>query len=490
MQSTFIDITILNKENWNKSLYKNFLNSCNQKEFLQSQVPFFHAVESFPRMLLQLASMIHTSEERLLVIENLWEEHGNGDTNTFHTTTFKEHLYALGFNKDDDEYIKNPYVSDWIDGILNMGMDLEDMGTYLAGVEYMYAVISEDISDYILSLQLDKPSPHYHKHAELDWDHGHELLDVVLGCGGDINKDIFKQAQLDFIQMFDKLTILTEKELKNVAKMPVSFYYIREDSNIEIEAIKTLNQTDVKVFSVCSGGEHILEMINNKDKLFFIDLIDVNDAQLDVFKNKLSSNYINTKGEGKFEYLFSFLKTMLFMEDCAHDKHYILENLDKLKYLTNIVFSRENLNIVFTENATKYSSSNFADHFFNAFIDSLISDNINAQNIFFDTPILNNQNYDSNKNYKISYEVSDIDCYDFKCRYDVINLSNVGDWMPTEEFACIIKKAQEALNDGGILIVRKLLGDYSLKGMLSGFSEVTNHLDNTHFYSECCVARK
>ncbi len=83
---------------WQGSKYLTFLAKANREELQRSQVPFYYAVEAFPLLLLKLASQITNEGARYLIVENIWEEHGQGDQNKFHTQTFKTHLAALGFN--------------------------------------------------------------------------------------------------------------------------------------------------------------------------------------------------------------------------------------------------------------------------------------------------------------------------------------------------------------------------------------------------------
>lgn len=62
-----------NNNGWNNHKFHSFLSNATQQEFLQSQIPFFYAVQAFPRALALLASKIENSHDRLLVIENLYE---------------------------------------------------------------------------------------------------------------------------------------------------------------------------------------------------------------------------------------------------------------------------------------------------------------------------------------------------------------------------------------------------------------------------------
>jgi hypothetical protein len=478
-----MNLTLSNKEVWEKSLYYKFLKNSNKLEFLNSQIPFYRAVEAFPRMLLKLAALIETSEERFLVIENIWEEHGNGENKLYHTKTFNNHLKALGYQEKD--FYKNPFVEEWINTILNSKLNISQLGSLIGGIEYIYAVISEDIANKIETFNLNKESTHYAKHSELDWSHGQELLDVVVKCKQDVNYELFEKAQIDFINLFNLLASPTEKELQKVSKEPVSFFYSREDSNIGLKAISKLNRKNLNIFSICSGGEHILEYIDTFDNLN-IDIFDLNKNQIDVFKNKLNGN--KQKDFGKFEYFFYYLRKQLNCNNIITHSD-IIDNYSKLVFLTKNIFSRKNLNIVFTEEATKYSKNDFDMHFYEAFIRSIIKNNRNAINIFQNIPLLKTFKHNL-KNNTLNYIVSDLINYDFNKKYDVIDISNVGDWMNIEDFRKIIDNAYNSLNKDGILISRKLLGDYQLSKELLKFNNIENIQDETFFYSETCIVTK
>jgi hypothetical protein len=488
-----IKTTLENKILWESSGYKDFLKYCSKEEFLQSQTPFYYAVESFPLMLIILASKIKSSKERLLVIENIWEEHGNGDVNNFHTETFKQHLESLGMEKnylDDKISSENPYVEEWISSVLNSDMSLESLGSYLSGVEYIYAVISEDIALFIDTIELEKESVHYQKHSKLDWSHGQELLDVVRNCDLKIDNDTFINGQKDLINLFSKLACPTEVKLKKVSLNPVSFFYSREDSGTELFALNSIKKKNVNIFSICSGGEHILKYLSDSDKTLSIDLFDINESQISVFKNKLLN--IEQEVTGKFESLFCEFRKLLPGEGLI-EKRDLLANKDKIKYATSVVFSRRNLNIVFSDSATKYTVKDFSEHFYNAFIESLEKDHINALNVFYGLPFChdNSFKFDVKKTYnEINYIVSDMSGYAFVRDYDLIDLSNIGDWMELSDYQVIVDKAYKALANNGQLIVRKLLGDYSLKDTLDSFDCVLSFDDKTKFYTECYIAIK
>ena len=74
-------------------------------------------------------------------------------------------------------------------------------------------------------------------------------------------------------------------------------------------------------------------------------------------------------------------------------------------------------------------------------------------------------------------------------KYDIIDISNIGDWMTQEEFSNVINNVKTMMNPKAHLMARKLLGDYSLEKILSnhGF-DCSVVSDKTSFYTEFIVA--
>ena len=65
-------------------------------DFVETQIQFYFAVVFFNRPMAALAAKIPTSELRLEVIRNVWEEHGEGSPALMHEQTFTAFLDRLG----------------------------------------------------------------------------------------------------------------------------------------------------------------------------------------------------------------------------------------------------------------------------------------------------------------------------------------------------------------------------------------------------------
>ena len=477
---------------WNKSRYMTFLSNANRDELLKSQIPFYYAVKAFPLLLLKLASQIKNEDARYLIVENIWEEHGQGEKNKFHTHTFKSHLSSLGFKS---ELYKNPFITEWIDSLFNTE-SLSSLFHQLAAIEYMYAVISESITNKLSSIDLLRDQDHYLKHSEIDWSHGEDILISMNKCGINFNKDEFKEAQLIFINLFSKMSVPTQKETLNIKQtIPVSFYHTRESSNVIDEAITLLdNNIAMDVLTVCSGGESVIHYASHEN-VSTVTAFDMNNSQLNTCLDKISlgNNCCHT-GSGRFEYLFLLVREYFIDHKNSQTILNYNNNSEVLDYVIDMVFDNEILNILFSDEATKYSKLSFKDHFKSVYkkmtLDVLDRDinNKNSNNVILGTPFTNNINNDTLKETPINYlNQSANSILSKKEMFHLIDLSNIGDWMPYNDFEKLVSKAINKLHNNGILIVRRLLGDYSLANL--NFSNITSLYDDTGFYSETVVIK-
>lgn len=501
------NITLKNFELFSK--YETFMSNSSQEEFSKSQIPFYHAVKAFPRILCYLASMIEDSETRLHIAENIWEEHGNGVSSNFHINTFHNYLTAIAGS--DYTLTNNPWIDEWIANWFKE-KDVLSLACKLAAIEYLYAPISDSLSKHIDTLKLYNEQSHYSKHAVLDWEHGREIFEVALKYDDSENKEqtfkLFSEAQKEFIDVFNGMILLTKKEVIDISKDNISFYYIREDASVSIKALDHLPAEKPKnVITICSGGESIMEYFT-LDEPVEVAAIDMNESQYWLFvdkRKKMNSedDVIDTLDKGKFERIFLHLRNRFSDKEITN--FLLTDEIDhhKLRFAINDIFSRENLAIIFTDNAVKYTKKDFAEHFFNVFT-SEFEDNTfgkeNIQNILAGVPF----DYYSDKHLKLdnksvfsviqhinSGKIFDSIHFTNGNKPDIIDLSNIGDWIPYNELQDVINAAYNNLGKGGVLVMRKLLGDYDLKETmaLAGFRAHYEE-DTSHFYEETVVGYK
>jgi pyrroloquinoline-quinone synthase len=497
----------LNKLNW-----IDFLSKATQQEFLDSQEGFFYAVKAFPKMLAKLASLIDDSEKRVLVIENLWEEHGQGNSQLFHTNSYYQYLQSLGFGKDIKSIKHNPWVEDWIKLVMSKSYTATQYAAYLAGIEYIYARISKIVSDHLNGFKLYCDQTHYAKHSVLDYEHASELLQVAIECKESETDEeifnIFQQSIEEFLNMFEKMVILTEKDAQEFAKEKVAFYYGREDTSVEYGVVERVKVDTPKVLMICSGGENSIEILK-MNKAVDIVALDINPNQIALAKSKIDDIYNNQDieidkviyNEGKFEKLFEVLKNSFNENELWQIGKERAIGLEKLKYVCDNLFSNRILEIIFTEEATKYSKESFSKHFYNVFAQQIkyYYDNkpeySNIGSVLGKTKPINYQG-EINKGSSIDYFTGTFDDY-FKSannKYDIIDVSNISDWMSKEKTIETIKLVYSYLNKGGYLIGRKLLGDYNWVDLINQDCQLNMKIeevkDKTSFYTQTVIAQK
>ena len=85
--------------------YMSLLNGTMDKEkFKETQINFLDAVEFFSRPMFIISSKLDSYEDRCRIIENILDEHGNGEIGNAHGNTFRQYLVSLGVT---EKQIKN-----------------------------------------------------------------------------------------------------------------------------------------------------------------------------------------------------------------------------------------------------------------------------------------------------------------------------------------------------------------------------------------------
>lgn len=487
----FKKITINNYKKF--SFYEDFMKNSTQDEFVKSQIPFYHAVNNFPRALCYLGYLIKDSNIRLSIIENLYEEHGQGKSENFHINTYHEYLLSIS---NGYKLLDNPWITEWINSWFSSS-DAFHTALRLSAIEYLYAPISASISKHINSLHTYSEQAHYKKHSILDWEHGKELLDVALLLNeiytdDDIEK-FFNIYQQEFLDVFKGMICLTLKEVKDISSESIAFYYLREDANI------TSNLPGKNIIMICSGGEGVFNMLSKHGEKD-LAVIDVNQHQLDLFHNKmkllLDNNIPDEINVGKFEKLFLSLRKRFSEQDLTAMQFANYINKDKLQFAMDDIFSRTNLQIIFGDDAVIFTEKSFSEHFCKVFLE--------CNNSFFAKENKNNIFHGTKFSYPIldmkDKNITTIQCSIKKINFlskiqfangkkaDIIDLSNVGDWMPLSDFKILLQECFKYMNPGCYIVLRKLLGNYNLNDMMNKYFETKEYKDM--FYEETVVGKK
>ena len=169
------------------------LNGTMDKEkFKETQINFLDAVEFFSRPMFIISSKLDSYEDRCRIIENILDEHGNGEIGNAHGNTFRQYLVSLGAtekqinnrkpNKDVLEYnktlIKCSTKKSTMRSIAMMGI-----------IEERYSKISATIVREILKKKWISKDRlyHYSLHEELDIEHAQGFYNIIKGAWKNIN---------------------------------------------------------------------------------------------------------------------------------------------------------------------------------------------------------------------------------------------------------------------------------------------------------------
>ncbi|HEY1191590.1 MAG TPA: iron-containing redox enzyme family protein [Gemmata sp.] len=152
--------------------------------FRRTQEQFFFAVTFFPRPMAALVGRIPDPKQRLDILHNLVEEHGEFNERQFHHTTFQQFLRTIGAAPERlDDLMIWPEVRAF-NSVLTTACVLDelDLGVACMGViEQAFAGISALIGRAVVSNGWVPAEQlvHYKLHAEIDERHAEDFFAVV-----------------------------------------------------------------------------------------------------------------------------------------------------------------------------------------------------------------------------------------------------------------------------------------------------------------------
>lgn len=152
--------------------------------FRRTQEQFFFAVTFFPRPMAALVGRIPDPKQRLDVLHNLVEEHGEFQEQRFHHNTFQQFLRTIGGNPDTlDDLMIWPEVRAF-NSVLTAACVLDELevGVACMGViELAFSGISALIGRAVVDRGwvASENLVHYKVHAEIDERHAEEFFAVV-----------------------------------------------------------------------------------------------------------------------------------------------------------------------------------------------------------------------------------------------------------------------------------------------------------------------
>lgn len=151
--------------------------------FLESQLPFRFAVESFSQALAAVLARVQFLEARLPLFANIAEEHGYGNLLQSHKFTFREYLQALGASEVELNTPCTTPVLAFNQSILTycLTQSPEAGAAMLCIIEYLYVGISASIASTLQQRLWTIPGSqsHYTTHEKLDTEHARDLMNMA-----------------------------------------------------------------------------------------------------------------------------------------------------------------------------------------------------------------------------------------------------------------------------------------------------------------------
>jgi len=180
-------------------------------DFRRTQEQFFFAVEFFPRPMAALVGRIGDPAQRLDILRNLVEEHGEFNELRFHKATFQEFLRSIGGDPQTLDRLTLWPCLRAFNSVLTTAcvFDELEVGVACMGIiEYAFADCSAVIGSAVVS-QGWVPAArlvHYKLHADIDERHAAEFFAVIESRWDDPARRYFIEQGLELgAYIFDRL---------------------------------------------------------------------------------------------------------------------------------------------------------------------------------------------------------------------------------------------------------------------------------------------
>jgi pyrroloquinoline-quinone synthase len=179
--------------------------------FRRSQEQFFFAVTFFPRPMAALVGRISDPRQRLDILHNLVEEHGEFDEHRFHHTTFQQFLRTLDCDPAGLATLPVSAPLRAFNSVLTAACLLDELEVGIACmgiIEYAFAGISAIIGASVVSrgwVPQDR-LVHYALHAAIDERHAEEFFAVIEPQWHDERRRYYIEQGLELgAYVFDRL---------------------------------------------------------------------------------------------------------------------------------------------------------------------------------------------------------------------------------------------------------------------------------------------
>lgn len=150
--------------------------------FRGTQIDFFYAVDFFSKPMAALIAKLDQHEQRIDILHNIVEEHGDFNSSQYHSETFRQFLKSLGL--DPCKVLEGSKASPAVDAFNTALIGAVYSKDPLAGIgcigiiEYAFAEISATIGNCAIDHGWIKRKEliHYGVHAELDKTHAEDFF--------------------------------------------------------------------------------------------------------------------------------------------------------------------------------------------------------------------------------------------------------------------------------------------------------------------------
>ncbi|MFL5785537.1 MAG: TenA family transcriptional regulator [Bacteriovoracaceae bacterium] len=181
-------------------------------EFIRTQEQFYYAVTNFASPLALVAANLPDYKNRLKILKNLWEEHGEGNLDDTHGATFTELVRRLTGNTNVNfPNAEAPVLlfNSTLDGICRHHHYMKGIAA-LGMIERMFADISHFIGTAIVERGWlpNERLIHYTVHQKLDTQHAEDFFSIVRPHY-DTHRDSIDEGlmlgALTFLQLYQQL---------------------------------------------------------------------------------------------------------------------------------------------------------------------------------------------------------------------------------------------------------------------------------------------
>lgn len=177
---------ILNEIPVIKGAFFQNLKKMSKSEFKNVQSQFYFAVDYFSRPMAALIAKLPLHKNRIDIIHNIVEEHGDFCVSKYHSNTFKQFLNTIGVSKEYIEKLQpSPVVNMFNFTLMGICANEDPLIAIACNgiIEYAFADISALIAEKVVQRGWVKKEDlvHYNLHADIDKQHAEDFFKIIEG---------------------------------------------------------------------------------------------------------------------------------------------------------------------------------------------------------------------------------------------------------------------------------------------------------------------